>query len=90
MIEMDTFLQIAKPLAVVLWGVVVGLLAKRKHKNPWLWGVLGAFSWVIALAILALLPHRCPKCDQVLGTEHGKNNFCPGCGPLDEARNTSA
>lgn len=45
-----------KLVAFLIWGVVVGLLAKRKGRNPWGWGVAGGVSWTSHFLILAFLP----------------------------------
>lgn len=38
------------PLAILaVLGVIVGSLAKRKHRNPWCWGVAGALGFLVAL-----------------------------------------
>lgn len=71
---------LGKLLASLIWGLVVGLLAKRKHRNPWGWGVAGALSWLIALLILAFMPYKCPKCRQSLTNDQGKEKDCPSCG----------
>jgi len=36
-----------------LFIVITVLLARRKHRNPWLWGVNGFFGVVLALIALA-------------------------------------
>ena len=71
---------IAKLLAALIWGIVVGFFAKRKNRNPWGWGVAGAFSWLIALVVLAFLPYKCPKCEQSITNDQGKDEVCPKCG----------
>ena len=41
------------------WLLAIGVsayVARRKGRNPWLWGVLGAVIWLIALVILWRLP----------------------------------
>ena len=40
---------------VVFWGSIIGAIAKRKHRNTWLWKATGAFGFLFALlAILCL------------------------------------
>jgi hypothetical protein len=76
---------VAKLLAALVWGVVVGLLAKRKNRNPWGWGIAGTFSWLIALVILTFLPYKCPKCERSITNDQGKNKICPRCGSFAAA-----
>ncbi len=34
---------------VVASGSIIGAIAKRKHRNPWLWKAAGAFGFLVAL-----------------------------------------
>ena len=34
---------------VVSSGSIIGAIAKRKHRNPWLWKATGAFGFLVAL-----------------------------------------
>ncbi len=70
----------AELLAALVFGAIVALLAKRKNRNPWFWGLMGFISWVIALLVLAFLPYRCPKCEQDLTNDQGREKSCPYCG----------
>lgn len=81
---MDPIL-LGKFLAALVWGIIVGLLAKRKNRNAWAWGVAGALSWLIALLILAFLPYQCPTCNQSLTNKQGKDKGCPACGSFKPA-----
>ena len=63
----------------IFFGFVVGFLAKRKNRNPWLWGFAGAMSWLISLLALAFLPYRCAKGEHDLTNAQAKTNDCPGC-----------
>ncbi len=36
-------------LLVITSGTIVGAMAKRKHRNVWLWKAAGAFSFLVAL-----------------------------------------
>lgn len=81
--EMDAA-TLGKLFAALIWGLVVGLLAKRKNRNPWGWGVAGALSWIIALFILAFMPYKCPKCNQSITNDQGKNKNCPSCGSFQK------
>jgi hypothetical protein len=38
---------------VIVWGSIIGAIAKRKHRNTWLWKATGAFGFLFAL--LAIL-----------------------------------
>jgi len=40
-------------LMVIFWGSIIGAIAKRKHRNTWLWKATGAFGFLFAL--LAIL-----------------------------------
>ena len=71
---------LGKLFAALIWGLVVGLLAKRKNRSPWGWGVAGALSWIIALLILAFMPYKCPKCKQSITNDQGRDKDCPSCG----------
>lgn len=77
------YVRVVLPLG---FGLVVGLLAWRKNRNPWLWGLGGAISLVIALLILAFLPYRCPKCGRSLTNKQGIAKECPGCGSFKRSR----
>ena len=63
----------------LFWGIVVGLLARRKNRNAWAWGAAGAVSWVVALLILAFMPYKCAKCNATLTNEEGREGSCPIC-----------
>ncbi len=40
---------------VISYGSIIGAIAKRKHRNVWLWKATGAFGFLVALvAILCL------------------------------------
>lgn len=71
---------IIKLIVALFWGVVVGLLAKRKNRNPWGWGLAGALSWLIALIFLMFMPYKCPKCGKSITNDEGKKGICPSCG----------
>lgn len=71
---------LGKLLAAIICGLFAGLLAKRKNRNPWGWGIAGALSFLVALLILAFMPYKCPKCDQSLTNDQGKEEDCPSCG----------
>jgi hypothetical protein len=50
-------------LGLLLWlitGTVIGSLAKRKGRNPILWGVFAGLFWGVGLVLLSLLSSRKP------------------------------
>ncbi len=36
-------------LIVICYGTIIGAIAKRKHRNIWLWKAAGAFGFLVAL-----------------------------------------
>ncbi|HUL37049.1 MAG TPA: hypothetical protein VLW47_05150 [Thermodesulfobacteriota bacterium] len=36
-------------LMVISFGTIIGAIAKRKHRNTWLWKAAGAFGFLVAL-----------------------------------------
>lgn len=66
-------------MAALFWAVVVGLLAKRKNRNPIGWGIAGALSWLIALIVLAFMPFICQKCQNNITNEEAKISNCGHC-----------
>mgnify|MGYP001587554053 CR=1 FL=1 len=64
------------------FGLVIGLLALRKHRNPWLWGIFGAFTFLIAGIALACVNILCPKCKEPLTNKQWTTKTCPNCGDL--------
>jgi len=81
----DLLIHGVQVLVALIFGAVVALLAKRKNRNPWFWGVMGFISWIIALLVLAFLPYRCPKCEQDLSNQEGRDKSCPHCGSFAAA-----
>jgi Na+-driven multidrug efflux pump len=39
-------------LMVITGGSIIGAIAKRKHRNVWLWKAAGAFGFLIALVAI--------------------------------------
>jgi hypothetical protein len=37
---------------VIFWGTIIGAIAKRKHRNTWLWKAAGAFGFLVALVAI--------------------------------------
>ncbi len=53
MIETDSLLPFFSFMTFVLMvvssGSIIGAIAKRKHRNTWLWKATGAFGFLVAL-----------------------------------------
>jgi rubrerythrin len=71
---------------LVLGGVGLALLAKRKNRSPWPWGVVGALCGAIApllllppLLVLGFLKYKCPKCGATVSNEQARSGQCPAC-----------
>ena len=39
-------------LMVIFCGSIIGAIAKRKHRNTWLWKATGAFGFLVALVAI--------------------------------------
>ena len=39
-------------LMVICCGSIIGAIAKRKHRNTWLWKATGAFGFLVALVAI--------------------------------------
>jgi hypothetical protein len=37
---------------VIVWGSIIGAIAKGKHRNTWLWKSTGAFGFLFALGAI--------------------------------------
>jgi hypothetical protein len=72
----DVFLIVTYGLAIV----ILSILADRKHRNPLVWGLIGALCFPCSLIYLAFLPRLCPKCKIEC-----KDKTCPDCDPVPEA-----
>jgi hypothetical protein len=74
-------------IAVFLLGSVgIGLLARRKNHNPWLWGGIGGAAALVMpililvpLLIVGALKYRCAKCGSTLSNADGKAGACAAC-----------
>jgi len=64
----------------VILATVIGSLAKRKNRNSWAWGVIGAFFWSISLIVLCFLDFLCPNCKKPMTNQEWKDKKCPRCG----------
>jgi hypothetical protein len=67
---------------MAVFGVLTGLLAKRKNRDPFAWGAVGAFLPVLTLLVLASRTYVCPNCKQDLTNSQGTKGACPLCGPF--------
>jgi hypothetical protein len=54
--------------------VVLGILAKRKYRNPLTWGLIGGLFGPCSLIYLVFLPCLCPKCKAAC-----EGKVCPNC-----------
>ena len=72
--------------AMLFWGGVVGLLAKRKNRNPYGWGLAGGSFSLLTLVLLAFMPNLCPKCGQKMPSQDAKQNACANCQGLGPVR----
>ncbi len=70
------------PGILAMLGLIMALLARRKHRNPWLWGTSGFFLFPIAIWVLAFMGYLCPMCKQALTKKQWKERICPDCGDL--------
>ena len=56
MVEADWLMALISFLifagSVVLSGSIIGAMAKRKHRNTWLWKATGAFGFLVALVAI--------------------------------------
>ncbi len=66
------------------FGTILGLLAWRKHRNPFAWGIVGGlpYLWIPTAIVLGFMPFLCPKCKGVLSNEAWKERRCSRCGSL--------
>jgi hypothetical protein len=46
------FLFLIFVLLVMFCGSIIGAIAKRKHRNTWLWKATGAFGFLVALVAI--------------------------------------
>ena len=65
-------------------GVIIGLLAARKNRNGWAWGLIGGWFLLFGLLVLAFLPYLCPKCKESLTNKSWKSRTCPRCGDISK------
>jgi len=63
----------------IFWGLVIGLLAKRKNLNPWGWGILSGIFWPIGLIALAFQKFRCKDCGSSIEGRSAEGKLCASC-----------
>jgi MFS family permease len=71
-------------ISYTIAGLIIGLLAKRKNRNPWAWGLIGGLFLLAGLLLLAFMPYLCPKCEQPITNEEWKSRNCPRCGDISK------
>jgi hypothetical protein len=71
---------------LLLGGVGLALLAKRKNRSPWPWSIVGALCGAVApllllppLLVLGLLKYKCPKCGATVSNEQARAGQCSAC-----------
>jgi hypothetical protein len=67
-----------------VFGLLFGLLAQRKNRNPYAWGILCGFPImfvgpILGAIALAFVPYLCPKCQKPMATRQWKQGKCPHC-----------
>lgn len=75
----------------LVFALITGYFAARKHRSTLFWGAFGFFAPVVALIVLLFQPHVCPRCRQPLTGEQRDAGVCPRCGGVgrdaqDDAR----
>lgn len=61
------------------WGVIIGLLDKRKNLNAFAWGIIGGLWWPVGLIALAFQKYRCESCGEKLEGKPGPDKLFAGC-----------
>jgi rubrerythrin len=86
--EKELIIRVA---VLVLGGIGLGLLAKRKNRNPWLWGAIGGACALLApllllvpLLVVGFLRYKCPKCGASISNDQARSSQCPACTPQVE------
>jgi len=63
-----------------IFGLIIGLCAKCKNRNGFLWGIIGGPFLIIGLLVLIFKPFLCPKCRKKLNKKQRRDKICPDCG----------
>jgi len=63
-----------------IFGTIIGLLAARKNRNGWTWGIIGGIFWLPAIIALCFMHFLCPKCKAPMTNQEWKSKKCPRCG----------
>lgn len=68
--------------AATFFGLVIAVLAKRKNRTAWLWGLCGSITFLFAGIALACVSILCPRCKEPLTNKQWHEKSCPNCGDL--------
>lgn len=71
--------ELAPVIVWLFWALVIGLFAKRKNLNPWVWGLVGGLFWPVGLVALAFMNFRCSACGSVIDGNPGPSKLCGAC-----------
>jgi hypothetical protein len=63
-------------------GTLIGLLAARKNRSGWGWGLFGGLFLLPGLLVLMFMSFVCPKCGQSLTNQEWKQRSCRRCGAI--------
>jgi ssDNA-binding Zn-finger/Zn-ribbon topoisomerase 1 len=73
--------QLVGPLlAYGIAALIIGLLAARKNRSGWGWGLIGGLFLIPGLLVLMFMSYLCPKCRQSITNAEWKTRTCPRCG----------
>ena len=82
--------RLEKNMDVVLmlggWAIIstiIGLLAARKNRNGWAWGLIGGFVFLPTLIALAFIQFLCPNCKKPITKQEWNERKCPRCGWME-------
>ncbi len=69
-------------IAYAIAALIIGLLAARKNRSGWAWGLIGGLALLPGLLVLMFMPYLCPKCRKSLSNKEWKGRTCPRCGSI--------
>ena len=69
-------------ISYAIAALIIGLLAARKNRNGWVWGLIGGLFLLPVLLVLMFMPFLCPWCQQSLTNKDWKNRTCSRCGSV--------